>query len=95
MNDYLGASHEAIYGMVKKGQPAQARAWAGKVSAVSRKIGVSVADLRQQLAELPDTWADGSGSVLLTADLGAVIDYLETLSEYLAGQPGSYADLVA
>ena len=95
MNDYVGTSHEAIYCMVKKGQPAQAQAWAGKVSAVSRKIGVSVADLRQQLADLPDAWSDGSGSVLLTANLAAVTDYLETLSEHLAGQPGSYADLVA
>ena len=94
MNDYVGTSHEAITAWSRRGQPGQAQAWAGKVSAVSRKIGVSVADLRQQWPTCLTTWSDGSGR---SADgkPRAVTDYLETLSEHLAGQPGSYADLVA
>lgn len=93
MNDYLGTSHEAIYEMVQAGEPGQSQTWAGKISGVSRDLGSQLASLREQCGLISSVWSDGVGSVRLTADLVAVIDYLQVLADGLSGQSASYADI--
>ena len=93
MNDYLGTSHEAIYEMVQAGEPGQSQTWAGKISSVSRDLGSQLASLREQCGLISSVWSDGVGSVRLTADLAAVIDYLQVLADGLSGQSASYADI--
>jgi hypothetical protein len=93
MNDYLGTSHEAIYDMVQLGEPGQSHGWARDVSDISRELGTQIADLREQCARIASVWSDGVGSVRLTADLGAVIEYLQVLADGMSGQSASYANL--
>ena len=93
MNDYLGTSHEAIYEMVRTGEPGLSQTWAGKICSVSRDLGSQLASLRDQWASIGSVWSDGFGSVRLTAELGAVIDYLQVLADGLSGQSASYADI--
>jgi hypothetical protein len=93
VNDYLGTSHEAIYNMVQKGEPGQSNRWATDVSGIGRDLGTQIASLREQCALIETAWSDGVGSVRLTADLGAVIDYLQVLADGLSGQSASYSNL--
>ncbi len=93
MNDYLGTSHEAIFYMVHEGEPGEATAWARCVTGVSRDLGSQLESLREHSARISSVWSDGAGSVRLTADLNAVIDYLQVLADGLFGQSASYADL--
>ena len=93
MNDYLGASHEAIFDMVQEGEPGQSAAWARCVTGVSRDLGSLLESLREHSVRISSVWSDGVGSVRLTADLNAVIDYLQVLADGLSGQSASYADI--
>ncbi|MET0864033.1 MAG: hypothetical protein ABWZ98_06840 [Nakamurella sp.] len=94
MNDYAGTSHEAIYAMVKAGQPGQVNSYAGKVNGIRNRLGAHIAGLREQLAQLPMVWSDGAGSERLTGDLTAISEYLDVLANGLSGQPSSYSNLV-
>ena len=93
MNDYLWASHEAIFDMVHEGEPGRSAAWARCVTGVSRDLGSQLESLREHSARISSVWSDGVGSVRLTADLNAVIDYLQVLADGLSGQSASYADI--
>jgi len=94
VNDYIGDSHEDIYRIVTLGQPRQLSNWAAGITGIRRELVPPTQELRDLLATVPETWSDGSGSERFSADLAAVVEYLEILGDGLSGLPASYSDLI-